>query len=119
MLINMFLEPGVVSPDKQLYPGQGFVQQVLLLMAMVCVPWLLITKPYLAWKDMKRIHSHGYTGLVDTADPDDVLEAEEEGNGRAVIEDANGEEVRNSSLILVFLVYAIFYVRNITTLEKL
>lgn len=119
MLINMFLEPGVVLPEKQLYPGQGFVQKILLLMAAVCVPWLLITKPYLIWKDTKRIHS-GYTGLVDTADPDDVLEAEEEGNGRAVIEDANDEEVRISSLDpRVFGLRDSLCVRNITTLEML
>jgi len=94
MLINMFLEPGTVAPELQLYPGQGFVQFILLLLAAICVPWLLITKPYLVWKDMKRTHAQGYSGLADAPSgvPDDILEAEEEGNGRAVIEDANDEE---------------------------
>lgn len=94
MLINMFLEPGKVSPELQLYRGQGIVQMFLLFSAAICVPWLLVTKPYFAWKEINHIHSQGYSSLGDTArdEPDEILEAEEEGNGRAVIEDANNEE---------------------------
>ncbi|EAU81878.1 vacuolar (H+)-ATPase subunit [Coprinopsis cinerea okayama7 len=106
MLITMFLEPGVVAPDKQLYPGQGFVQLVLLGLAGICVPWLLITKPYLAWRDMKKPRDEGYVSLgasneLGTArdsgengfrqSEDDVLEGEEEGHGRAVLEHEEGD----------------------------
>lgn len=105
MLINMFLEPGAVAPEVQLYPGQELVQTVLLLLAGICVPWLLITKPYIAWKEMKRIQAQGYTGLGENPrdDPDDVLEAEEEGNGRAVIEDAHDEHVSDHVPVPIIL----------------
>ena len=45
---------------------------------------------------MHHIRSDGYSGIGDGSSivPDDIVEAEEEGNGRAVIEDANDEEVR-------------------------
>ena len=98
MLIDMFLSPGAINPDEQLYAGQGFVQTILLLIAAVCVPWLLCAKPYLQWKEMKRIHEQGYVGLSGDHDPrrtssDDTLEAEEEGDGRAIAEDMEEEHV--------------------------
>jgi len=94
MLINMFLSPGTINPDEQLYAGQGAVQTTLLLIAALCVPWLLCAKPYLKWKEMKRIQ--GYAGLPSDHDPrrtssDDTLEAEEEGDGRAIVEDMEEE----------------------------
>jgi len=49
-LIFMFLSPGNVQPNAQLYSGQAFVQSFLLLLAFVCVPWMLIPKPYLLRK---------------------------------------------------------------------
>ncbi|KAK0492212.1 V-type ATPase, V0 complex, 116kDa subunit family [Armillaria luteobubalina] len=94
MLINMFLSPGNIKPGTQLYRGQSVVQVILLLMALVCVPWLLVTKPYLAWKEMKKIQGQGYVGLNHDAprdSSDDIMEGEEEGNGRAIAEDAEEE----------------------------
>src|ERR1700685_814472 len=67
MLIDMFLSPGTVN--EPLYAGQGFVQVVLVLLALVCVPWMLCTKPYFVWKEMRKIHDQGYIGLGQDGGP--------------------------------------------------
>ena len=96
MLIGMVLTPGTVDPETQLYRGQSTVQVILLLMAGVCVPWLLIAKPYLQYKEMQKIQGQGYIGLLGADEAprhaEDVdIEGEEEGNGRAIVE-VNDEE---------------------------
>ena len=109
MLISMFLQPGTVNPKLQLYRGQGMVQVVLLLLAAICVPWLLLTKPYLAWKEMHKIHDQGYraidhgegaVGEPFTAgiSPED----EEEGNGQAMLQAAEEEGVSDFRHITLF-----------------
>ena len=96
MLIGMFLSPGDIKPGTQLYRGQSTVQTILLLIAAVCVPWLLISKPYLEYKEMKKIEGQGYINLGGEegvrAVCDSDLEGEEEGNGRAVAEAHAAEE---------------------------
>jgi V-type H+-transporting ATPase subunit a len=47
-LINIALKPGTV--DEPMYAGQAAVQTVIILVAFICVPWLLFVKPYyLKW----------------------------------------------------------------------
>ena len=96
MLIDMFLKPGEVKPEVQLYPGQATVQTILLGLAMICVPWLLILKPYTEWQEMNKIRKQGYVGLngEDAPRTSGDLEGEEEGNGRAIVESMEEESVR-------------------------
>ena len=66
-MIYMFLTPGDVDcggecPENQMYPGQGFVQVLLLLAALVAVPWMLLPKPLILKKrneDRTRSLSYG------------------------------------------------------------
>ncbi len=106
MLIGMVLTPGVVDPESQLYPGQSTVQVILLMMAGVCVPWLLLTKPYLQYKEMQKIQGQGYIGIGSDEAPrhaEDVdLEGEEEGNGRAIVEVNDEDEHVSFRLLRLF-----------------
>ena len=44
-LIGIFMAPRVVPANAVLYKGQAVVQQVLLFIALVSVPWMLLPKP--------------------------------------------------------------------------
>ena len=54
-LIYMYLSPGNVDcsgecPENQMFPGQGFLQVLLLLLMFVTVPWMLFPKPFILKK---------------------------------------------------------------------
>ena len=100
MLIYMFLQPGEVEPSEQMYAGQGGVQKALLYLALVCVPWMLLVKPYILWREHKKITKDGYQGVaggehepIARGADDAMLEGEEEGEGHALAEDMAEEHV--------------------------
>jgi V-type H+-transporting ATPase subunit a len=101
MLIYMFLSPGTVDPSTQLYKGQAFVQVCLLLLALVCVPWMLCLKPYVLWKEHQKIKGQGYQGIGAGGAGEDEprlsttqeMTDEEDGNGHAVAEAEEDEHV--------------------------
>jgi len=83
MLISMFLSPGQVT--ESLYSGQGTVQVILLLMALICVPIMLLLKPfYLRWEHNKA-RAKGYRGIGETSRVSALDDDDEDGqnmNGR-------------------------------------
>ncbi|CEP60176.1 H(+)-transporting V0 sector ATPase subunit a LALA0_S01e04720g [Lachancea lanzarotensis] len=69
-LINMFLSPGNV--EEELYPHQAKVQVFLLIVALICIPCLLLIKPI----HFKLTHSDNGYEAVGTNEGDEVNTAE-------------------------------------------
>jgi V-type H+-transporting ATPase subunit a len=125
MLIAMFLSPGTIEEGTQLYRGQGFVQTVLILIAAVCVPWMLCVKPYLLWKEAGRVRAQGYAELGITDDGygprDEDLEGEEEGHGGAIAGDVDEEHVSSMGSfcsLFHFICLIVVCLRSSTTLVR-
>lgn len=65
MLIYMFLSPGKV--EEPLYRGQGPLQVILLLIAVVCVPIMLFLKPFYLRHEATKARAKGYRGIGETS----------------------------------------------------
>ncbi|KAG9296066.1 hypothetical protein G9A89_011918 [Geosiphon pyriformis] len=90
MLIYMFLQPGKVNPSDQLYPGQGFIQATLLLLALACVPWMLFAKPFILRQEHNKIRALGYHHPQ--TDTTRISSSTEEEGGAVVAEEMHVEE---------------------------
>ena len=51
-MISIVLSPGSVT--EALYSGQDTVQLGLIAIAFVCVPWMLLVKPFIEWRHHKK-----------------------------------------------------------------
>ncbi|XP_031269107.1 V-type proton ATPase subunit a3-like [Pistacia vera] len=74
VMIYMFLSPTDDLGENQLFFGQKFLQIVLLLLALVAVPWMLFPKPFLLKKQHEERHQGQSYGRLDSTD--DPLEME-------------------------------------------
>jgi len=72
-LIKMAMSPGQVAVEDTIYPGQAMVQTILILIAVVCVPILLLPKPLILLAKNKK-----KAGYVDVDDPDAAVPEEKE-----------------------------------------
>ena len=110
MLISMFLSPGTI--DEQLYTAQAFIQKVLLLAALICVPWLLLYKPLMLRRQNKNSIARGYQSIQDEQTNQTILDSEAASNdGNMIItdfqiqddgaEDGEGQEEFNFADVMI------------------
>ncbi|GLT92048.1 hypothetical protein SLE2022_099070 [Rubroshorea leprosula] len=74
VMIYMFLSPTDDLGENQLFVGQKFLQILLLLSALVAVPWMLFPKPFLLKKQHQERHQGQSYALLHNSD--DPLEME-------------------------------------------
>lgn len=74
VMIYMFLSPTDDLGENQLFVGQRFLQILLLLTALVAVPWMLFPKPFLLKKQHEERHQGRSYALLHNID--DAFEVE-------------------------------------------
>jgi V-type H+-transporting ATPase subunit a len=83
VLIQMFMAPGTVPALGQMYPGQAFVQVVLLLAALIAVPWMLFPKPLILKARFEKKMKDAYRPVMDEHESTELLGS----NGGSAITD--------------------------------
>lgn len=51
-IVNFFLNSGEIK-GREFFTANQFVSQILLLIALVTIPWMLLVNPYLLWSEEK------------------------------------------------------------------
>ncbi|KAL0334691.1 UNVERIFIED_CONTAM: V-type proton ATPase subunit a3 [Sesamum radiatum] len=101
VMIYMFLSPTDELGENELFPGQKTVQIVLLLLALVSVPWMLLPKPFLLKMQHDRHHGESYTPIP---------EAEESLQSEANHDSHGHEEFEFSEVFVHQLIHTIEFV---------
>ncbi|XP_073045688.1 V-type proton ATPase subunit a3-like isoform X1 [Primulina eburnea] len=101
VMIYMFLSPTDELGENQLFPGQKTAQLVLLLLALVSVPWMLFPKPFLLKREHNRHHGESYAPLPGT---DESLQPEANHNSHV------HEEFEFSEVFVHQLIHTIEFV---------
>jgi V-type H+-transporting ATPase subunit a len=102
-MIGMFLRPGSVDENKQLYSGQGPIQLILLLCALCAVPVMLFGKPYAMKKAREKAkHRPRFSSYNAMADGDAEME-ELDGSGPVTEEEEHGEHSFGDDMIHQFI----------------
>ncbi|KDP44125.1 hypothetical protein JCGZ_05592 [Jatropha curcas] len=90
VMIYMFLSPTEALGDNQLFWGQRPLQILLLLLAVIAVPWMLFPKPFI----LKKLHTERFQGrtygILGTSEIDLDMEP---GSARPHHDDFNFSEV--------------------------
>ncbi|KAI9180406.1 hypothetical protein LWI28_004541 [Acer negundo] len=104
VMIYMFLSPTDELGENQLFPGQKTAQLVLLLLALVSVPWMLFPKPFLLKKQHENRHQGESYALIQSTD--DSLQSETNHNSHG----HGHEEFEFSEVFVHQLIHTIEFV---------
>lgn len=100
VMIMMFLSPTGVADENLLFQGQWPVQIALLLVAVICVPWMLFLKPYI----LKKQHQQ----KTASAQPTSLVEEHHGGGGHG--HDHEGGEFDFGEIFVKQIIHTIEFV---------
>ncbi|XP_030523170.1 V-type proton ATPase subunit a3 [Rhodamnia argentea] len=103
IMIYMFLSPTDDLGENQLFPGQKTVQLVLLLLALISVPWMLLPKPFLLKKQHEERHRGNSYMPLETTEHSFQLETTPDAHG-------DHEEFEFSEIFVHQLIHTIEFV---------
>jgi len=112
VMINMFLKPGSMDAQGQVFEGQGGLQVFLLLIALICVPIMLLPKPFILRRrhrqSLSKKHDIEMTGLMHEENGSSTSPAHAGGGGG----DAHGEhgEFDFSEILVHQMIHTIEFV---------
>ncbi|XP_042373134.1 V-type proton ATPase subunit a3-like [Zingiber officinale] len=86
VMIYMFLSPTDDLGENQLFPGQKIVQLVLLLLALISVPWMLFPKPLLLKKQHDERHQGQSYSMIHTTEESLEIEQDHDSHGHEEFE---------------------------------
>jgi V-type H+-transporting ATPase subunit a len=105
-LVNMFLSPTFYSSNPteteeqpELWDSQQMIQIVLLLLALICVPWMLLPKPFL----LKRDYQNRKREYMKIGEPGSV-------QGAVLEDDEDEEEFEFQEVLIHQIIHTIEYV---------
>lgn len=112
MLINMFLQPGDVP--EPLYSGQSTIQVFLLLIALICVPWLLLIKPLYMKRQLEKEANqhHGSYSQLANDEESGVAGQEQEQENAAEDDDEDHEEHNFGDIMIHQVIHTIEFCLN-------
>lgn len=89
VMINMFLQPGTIMSAGRLYSYQGLVQVILVLVAVVSIPWMLLPKPlilrskHLSGRQGRSRNGYGLVANAEDEEDQEALDDNDAGTGAA------------------------------------
>ncbi|XP_038884966.1 V-type proton ATPase subunit a2-like isoform X2 [Benincasa hispida] len=86
VMIYMFLSPTDDLGENQLFPGQKFLQLLLLLSALTAVPWMLFPKPFLLKKQNEERHQGQSYSVLQSTDDNQEMEQHHGSHGHEEFE---------------------------------
>lgn len=86
VMIYMFLSPTDELGENQLFPHQKTIQLVLLLLALVAVPWMLLPKPFILKKQHENRHQGESYTLLESTEESLQIEPSHDSHGHGEFE---------------------------------